>query len=285
MAGAFTHVIHAAVDAVPRCRRSIASACSTPSSRARGARSSSPRRSGAGRPLTSSGGVYGRQPTELAHMPEEHRGADPIPADAAERGAEAKRAAETLCAVHRGRPAGDDNRAVFRIRGPVPAARRAPCGRQLHRRRACAAAPSVMTGDGTPYAFVHVRHGSRSLAVDDPSPGPAGASVQRRLRDAVTIADLAQLSRTLSHRRPRSGSSARRTRRAAAKPDVPDTARALGVSWGCRLRRRSKRVSHERLHGTGNRVRGTWRTLISRSVRARCVTPRRPPSCSGSSSR
>jgi nucleoside-diphosphate-sugar epimerase len=58
------------------------------------------RRSGATRLLlTSSGAVYGRQPVELTHVPEESAGG-PDPTDAREVYAEAKRAAEMLCAVY-----------------------------------------------------------------------------------------------------------------------------------------------------------------------------------------
>jgi nucleoside-diphosphate-sugar epimerase len=58
------------------------------------------RRSGARRLLlTSSGAVYGRQPEDLTHVPEEYAGS-PDAADARQVYAEAKRAAEMLCAVH-----------------------------------------------------------------------------------------------------------------------------------------------------------------------------------------
>jgi len=98
--GAFSHVIHAATDSsstlhsrdrlrmfdtiVDGTRRTLEFA----------------RRSGAKRfLLTSSGAVYGRQPPELTHMPEEYRGA-PDPAEPGQVYGEAKRAAEMLCALY-----------------------------------------------------------------------------------------------------------------------------------------------------------------------------------------
>jgi len=49
--------------------------------------------------LTSSGAIYGRQPTDLTHVPEEYTGG-PDSADAGQVYAEAKRTAELLCAIY-----------------------------------------------------------------------------------------------------------------------------------------------------------------------------------------
>jgi nucleoside-diphosphate-sugar epimerase len=97
--GAFSHVIHAATDS-----------SSTPDGRDRlqmfdtivgGTRRTLEftRRAGARRfLLTSSGAVYGRQPPDLALVPEDYAGG-PDPADAGQVYGEAKRAAEMLCAL------------------------------------------------------------------------------------------------------------------------------------------------------------------------------------------
>lgn len=98
--GAFTHVIHAAADG---------GMVATPQDRLRmfetiveGTRRTLElaRRSGAKRfLLTSSGAVYGPQPPDLQHLGEDYAGA-PDPACAGHAYGEAKRAAETQCALN-----------------------------------------------------------------------------------------------------------------------------------------------------------------------------------------
>jgi dTDP-glucose 4,6-dehydratase len=99
-AGSFSHVIHGAVDST------VAS-----SSRDRvrifdvivdGTRHTLEfaRRCGARRfLLTSSGAVYGKQPSDLTHVPEDHPGA-PDPTDSSAAYGEGKRAAEMLCGLY-----------------------------------------------------------------------------------------------------------------------------------------------------------------------------------------
>src|SRR5471030_1016778 len=98
--GTFSHVIHAATDAVPA--RDFRDRLLVFDTIVEGTRRmlECARRSGARRfLLTSSGAVYGRQPAELTHLLEEYAGG-PDPAAAGDTYAEGKRAAEMLCALH-----------------------------------------------------------------------------------------------------------------------------------------------------------------------------------------
>lgn len=99
-AGQFSHVIHAATDAsaqliaddplrmfdtiVRGTHRTLEFACRCSTRKFL---------------LTSSGAVYGRQPPEVTHLPEDYQGA-PDPAQAQSAYHEGKRAAETLCAIY-----------------------------------------------------------------------------------------------------------------------------------------------------------------------------------------
>src|SRR5688572_27612387 len=102
--GAFTHVIHAAVETgavldragelrefestVDGTRRALQFAYEAGATRFL---------------LTSSGSVYGRQPPEMMHVPEDYAGG-PDTTSLSMAGAEAKRAAEMLCALNTGGP-------------------------------------------------------------------------------------------------------------------------------------------------------------------------------------
>jgi nucleoside-diphosphate-sugar epimerase len=98
--GGFSHVIHAAVDArPPRDRRDRLLVFDTIVEGTRRTLEFA-RRARAGRfLLASTGAVYGRQPADLTHVPEEYAGG-PDSLNAALAGAEAKRAAEMMCAVY-----------------------------------------------------------------------------------------------------------------------------------------------------------------------------------------
>jgi nucleoside-diphosphate-sugar epimerase len=148
--GAFSHVIHAAADATPALtqrdrqrvfativegtRRTLECAC----------------RSGAARFLfTSSGAVYGPQPAGLAHLPEEYTGG-PDPANACRAGAEAKRAAEMLCALHADARLRPTIARCFSFVGPyLPLDAHFAAGNFI--RDALRGGPICVLGDGTPY--------------------------------------------------------------------------------------------------------------------------------------
>ena len=184
--GAFSHVIHAATD-VERAGRGARSAADVRHDRrrARGRALEFARALRARRRFlfTSSGAVYGRQPADLTHVPEDYCGGP----DPTRRGlglcAKASEPRRCCARMYARSSAAADDRALLRVRRAVPAARCAFRRRQLHPRRARGRADSRHRRRHA-LPVVPVRRRSGGLAVDDSAARPADAAVQRRLREA-----------------------------------------------------------------------------------------------------
>lgn len=148
--GAFSHVIHAGADtAAPSNHADRLRVFDTIVDGTRRTLEFA-RRSGARRfLLISSGAIYGRQPADLTHVPEDYAGG-PDPANAGLAGAEAKRAAETLCAVYADTHLQPTLARCFTFVGPyLPLDVHFAVGNFI--RDGLRGGPIRVLGDGTPY--------------------------------------------------------------------------------------------------------------------------------------
>ena len=182
--GEFHYLIHAATESSARQAAELPSRCSRPSLRAPERALDFAAAHGTRKfLLTSSGAVYGKQPSNLTHIPEDYLGG-PDPLDPASVYAEGKRVAEQMCvlrSVIRKVRVGVQDRPLLRLRGTAFAARRPLRRRQFH--PGCAgrpAHPHQWRRDSA--TFVPLCIGPRRLALDHPLSRPRSACLQCRLR-------------------------------------------------------------------------------------------------------
>jgi dTDP-glucose 4,6-dehydratase len=188
----FTHVVHAAVEAAP---------ASAAAARMRavdviidGTRRTLEfaRRTGAARYLlTSTGAIYGAQPAELERVPEEYCGG-PDPSDPATAGAEAKRVAETLCAVAADAGFHPTIARCFAFVGPyLPLDAKFAAGNFV--RDALAGGPLAVAGDGSPYRSYMYGGDLAAWLWTILQRGQAARPYNVGSEEAITIVDLARL--------------------------------------------------------------------------------------------
>lgn len=183
--------------------------------------------------FTSSGAVYGRQPPDLSHVPEEFAGgSDPL--DPKNAYAEGKRAAEFLCGLAASDPAAPVPVSIarcFAFVGPhLPLDAHFAIGNFI--RDALAGGPIRISGDGTPYRSYLYAADLAEWLITILLRGQPGRAYNVGSEEAVSIAELAAcVAAVMAAERPGSDflpvtASNQPEPGAAATRYVPDCSRA-----------------------------------------------------------